>query len=134
MRVKSPSLTFIIFGIGQIVLNILAQFINFYKFYFALQGFSILIASLFYLYFQESIFFTYKKKSLGKVLKIATYIAQKNHSKGSKFRKVIRDVAEYLGIRELIFSKAELEKQVIQSEETRHLNEAGKIQISNEIE
>lgn len=102
MRVKSPSLTFMIYGLGQIALNLIAMFIDYYKYYFALQGIAILLTSLFYLYFDESIFYAYKKKSLGKVFRIATYIAKKNHPNLSVFKRKVQEISFYLGLGELL--------------------------------
>jgi hypothetical protein len=102
MRVVSVSITFIFFGLGEIGINLISIFMNYYKSYFILQGVAIGLSGITFFFFCESPFYTFKKKTLGDLYSICTYIISKNFEKPRKKKEAIFKVQEILGIKKIM--------------------------------
>lgn len=102
MRVISASVTFIFFGLGEVAINLISIFMNYFRYYFVLQGVTIGLSGVLFLFFCESPFYTYKKKTLGDVYSIAQFIISKNFAKKDERELATLEVQKLMGIDSLL--------------------------------
>ena len=71
---------------------------NYYKYYFVLQGVTVGLAGFSLIYFCESPFYSYKKKTLGHLYRICNYIISKNFEDEYKQKNALGEVQRLMGI------------------------------------
>lgn len=101
-RVVSASVTFIFFGLGEVAINLVSIFMNYFRHYFVLQGVTIGLAGFLFLGFAESPFFAYKKLTLGHLYSIARFIISKNFPDQDSRAKATLEVQRLMGIEALL--------------------------------
>mgnify|MGYP001800833039 CR=1 FL=1 len=102
LRVVSASITFIFFGVGEIGINLVSVFMNYYKWFFLLQGLTFSLSGLCVFYFCESPFYSYKKRTLGHLHHICTYIIDQNFRDSQQRKQAVGKVRHLLGIQGLV--------------------------------
>lgn len=106
MRVVSASVTFIFFGLGEVAINLVSVFMNYFKYYFVLQSVTIGLAGVLLFFFRESPFYTYKKRTLGDLYTIARYIISKNFETKNERQRALLEVQKLMGIDSLLVDEA----------------------------
>jgi hypothetical protein len=102
LRVVSISITFIFYGLGEIGINLVSIFMNYYKYYFVLQGITVGLTGVLFFFICESPFYTYKMQTLGDFYSVAKFIIFRNFDDKNERLKVIAKVQKLIGIDNLV--------------------------------
>ena len=124
LRVVSVSITFIFFGLGEIAINLISIVMNYFKYYFILQGITIGFTGILFFYIYESPYYLYKKKTLGDFYTVSKLMILRNFKNLKNRETAILKVQRLLGIEELLANQKgtiflkNIEENILISENT----------------